>query len=259
MLYFAPPIAPNPQFPLRLHVLGARCLVLAGRQKAGSGMRRCSCAIFAGLVSSVCGVAFASDLTSERVDARAIWVVPHSVNPDKCEGNDSDLRHQVACVARLMNQSGASRQAVDFTRRLAAQTKNIGYLSKLRSFGPLALGTVEWPFMQNTNAHSDSGDYILNGNPEFISGTAGCADNDPSFLSSPAFQRLKHRHPNISTWEGTSFVSESALADGGASFVFSCPLGEFHAEAGRWNALIALDFDASGKFLGHKLIRISGE
>ena len=218
-------------------------------------MRRYGSAIFSVFLFLAGTPALAVAL--DKVDARAIWSRPHAANTSRCEGSDNNAHRQLACVAGEMASRGASAEAVAFTRRLAALTGQVGYLSKLRSYGQLALATVEWPFMENTNAHSDSDDYIVNGTPRIVAGSTGCADNDSSLIGSAAYRRLRRVHPDVTTWEGTEFVGESALPGGGERFVFSCPLGGYHAEAGRWNAIFALDFDVAGTFVGHKLLRIS--
>jgi hypothetical protein len=224
------------------------------RQALVAALAALGCAIL-----SPAPVSAATAFGGDRTDKRAIWYKPTGAEANRCEGNDNDTQRQLGCVIGIMQSSGASPQAIVFTRRLAAQTGNIGYLSKLTNYGPLALGTVEWPFMENTNAHSDSDFYILNGRPALVAGSTGCADNDPSLASNPSFQRLKRQHPNIMTWEGTVFVSERPLPDGGERFVFSCPLGEYHAAAGEWKAIFALDFDVGENFIGHRLLRISAD
>jgi hypothetical protein len=215
-------------------------------------------AFLAALVASVSLMATARMQRSiDGIDARAIWHEPAKVDATRCEGNDNDTRRQLACVVGIMKQSGAAEEAIAFTRRLAAQAREVGYISKLKEFGSVSLATVEWPFRRNTNAHSDIDFYILNGSPSLVGGSSGCADNDRSLVDSPDFKRLKRQHPDITTWEGTEFVGESILRGDGERFVFSCPLGESHADAGHWNAYFALDFNARGRLLGHTLLRIS--
>lgn len=192
-----------------------------------------------------------------RIDFRAVWTEPHGVDASRCDSPDASPPRQLACVLDMMRQGHATAEALAFTRWYAATANDIGYVSKLRDYGSTALATVELPLRRRTNAHTDSAFEILNGTPNPVHGDTGCADDDASLLASTDFQRLKQRHPNLSTWEGTDFVTEAALPGGAQRFVFSCPLGEYHAAAGQWLAFFALDFDAKGRFLGHRLLKIS--
>jgi hypothetical protein len=193
-----------------------------------------------------------------RVGARALWHEPAGAGTTNCEGRDNDVRRQLHCVIVIMKQSGATGRAVEFTRRFSAKLGEICFLSNLQSFGPVALATVAVPFRRNTNAHTDSEFAIVNGDPGFIR----VDDNEAvrSVLAgSPAFLQLKSKHPNIDIWEGTVFEGTHGLPGGGHQFVFSYPLGEYHAEAGRWNASVAFDFAPGGAFAGRKVLTITGQ
>ncbi|HLY05704.1 MAG TPA: hypothetical protein VKR31_08155 [Rhizomicrobium sp.] len=192
-----------------------------------------------------------------RIDSRAIWIEPHGVDTGQCDSTDDALQRQLTCVLGKMQQAHASPEALAFTRWYAATSQDIGYVSKIRNYGPVSLATVELPLRRRTNAHTDSAFELVNGTPNPVHGDTGCSENDASLLASRDFQRLKEGRPNLTTWEGTDFVSAAMLPGGVQRFVFSCPLGEYHAAAGQWLAWFALDFDAGGHFLGHRLLKIS--
>lgn len=192
-----------------------------------------------------------------KIDSRAVWAEPRGVDTSRCDNADNVLQRQLDCVLNVMRQAHAAPEAMAFTRWYAATVNDIGYVSRLRDYGAVSLATVELPLRRNTNAHTDSAFEILNGTPNPVPGDTGCADDDAQLMASSDFQRLKKQHPGISTWEGTGFVKATALPGGVQQFVFSCPLGEYHAAAGSWFAFFALDFEARGKFLGHRLLNIS--
>lgn len=192
-----------------------------------------------------------------KIDSRAIWTEPRGVDTSRCDGSDNSPGRQLACVLDMMRQAHAAPEALAFTRWYAATVKDIGYVSKLREYGSISLATVELPLRRKTNAHTDSAFEIVNGAPNPVHGNTGCSDSDAALEASRVFQRLKQQNPNLATWEGTGFVKETGLPGGAQRFVFSCPLGEYHAAAGEWLAFFGLDFDAKGRFLGHRLLKIS--
>lgn len=192
-----------------------------------------------------------------RIDSHAVWTEPRGVDTSRCDNPDSVLQRQLACVLDKMRQAHASPEALAFTRWYATISRDIGYVSKLEVYGRVSLATVELPLRRSTNAHTDSAFEIVNGTPNPVHGDTGCSDTDAQLLASRVFQRLKKNHPELSTWEGTEFANATMLPGGVQRFVFSCPLGEYHAAAGQWLAFFALDFGERGKFLGHRLLKIS--
>lgn len=192
-----------------------------------------------------------------KIDERAVWSEPKGVDTSRCDNPDNVFSRQLACMLAMMRQARASPEALAFARWYASTRKDIGYVSRLKPYGPVSLATVELPLRRNTNAHSDSAFEILNGIPNPVHGNTGCTDSDAVLRTAKDFQQLQRGHPDITTWEGTEFVSATALPGGVQRFVFSCPLGEYHAAAGQWFAFFALDFDARGKFLGHRLVKIA--
>lgn len=192
-----------------------------------------------------------------KIDARAIWTEPRGGDTSRCDSAGDALPRQLACILQMMRRARAASEAIAFTRWYAATSRDVGYLSKLRAYGPVSLATVELPLRRDTNAHTDRTFEIVNGIPNPVRGDVGCSDTDPSLHASRDFRRLKQHHPDLTTWEGTDFVNATMLPGGVQRFVFSCPLGEYHAAAGQWLAFFTLDFDAGGKFLGHRLLKIS--
>jgi hypothetical protein len=216
--------------------------------------------IHAVVVATIAATWAAGDASAQlpyRVGARAIWREPAGAGTANCEGRDNDVRRQLHCVIVIMKQSGATERAVEFTQRFFAQLGEVCFLSNLQPFGPVALATIALPFRRNTNAHIDSEFAVVNGDPGFVR----VDDNEAvrsALAGSPAFLQLKRKHPNIDIWEGTVFTGAHGLSAGGYRLVFSYPLGEYHAEAGRWNASVAFDFAPGGSFAGRKVLVITG-
>ena len=193
----------------------------------------------------------------DRPGARAIWREPSGAGAQNCEGRTNDTGRQLACVIGIMKASDATAETVEYARRFSAQFGEICYLSNLQSFGPVSLATLALPFRRNTNAHTDNEYAIVNGDPPFIRVDDNGAVRS-ALAENPAWSQLKRKHPNIDIWEGTIFVGAHGLPGGFYRLVFSYPLGEYHAEAGRWNASVAFDFTPGGRFVARKLIEISG-
>lgn len=191
------------------------------------------------------------------LNMRAMWHEPAGAGTPNCEGRDDNVQRQLGCVVKLMKASGATPRAIGFARRCQVLFGEICFISNLQPFGPLALATIALPFRRNTNAHTDSEYAIANGAPDFIR----VDDRDAlqtALASNPAWLRLIRKHSNIDVWEGTAFSGAHAMPDGGWRFLFSYPLGTYHAEAGRWNASVAFDFAPGGRFAGRKLLAITG-
>lgn len=191
------------------------------------------------------------------LDVRAAWHEPAGAGTVNCEGQDNNVQRQLGCVVKIMKATGATPGAIGFARRCPALFGEICFISNLHSFGPLALVTVALPFRRNTNAHADSEFAIANGLPSFIRIDDRNALQS-AFANNPAWLRLARKHPNMDIWEGTTFTGEHAMPGGAWRFVFSYPLGTYHAEAGRWNAAVAFTFAPDGTFAGRELLAITG-
>ena len=191
------------------------------------------------------------------LDMRAVWHEPPGAGTAKCEGQDSNVQRQLGCVVKIMKATGATPRAIGFARHCPAVFDEICFISNLQPFAALAVATIALPFRRNTNAHTDSEFAIANGAPSFVR----VDDRDalqPALAGNPAWLRLTRKHPNIDIWEGTTFTGAHSMPGGGWRFVFSYPLGTYHAEAGRWNAAIAFDFAPNGTFSGRRLLAITG-
>jgi hypothetical protein len=221
-----------------------------------------SARIFLSVLLCVAGVAprvAAQPSVFGPIGADAVWSEPTNVDVAKCYSGDIDTQRPVRCLLDMMRNAYASPEAMEFTQQFAAMPGgDVGYISTLRNYGRESIATVELPLMRDTNAHSDSTDIIVNGQPDIVI-TDDVSERTPALAQSAVWLHLKSRHPNINVWEGSSFKKSAPRTGHGERFIFAYPLGESHAEAGRWNALIAYDFDPQGNYLGRKLVGISGQ
>ena len=165
-----------------------------------------------------------------------------------------------ACFLAEMKASGASPEAVAFSRQLNENTKGlIGFLRDFREVGKVDVGYVEYLFRANENLAY----YFVNGIPALID-----VDNT-SILETNMLERniryaaMKERYPKISIWPGdrstTMYPLVRELSKGGTRFVVSYWLQNgCHACERIGSVQFAFDFDSSGKFLGTQFQSVEG-
>jgi len=166
-----------------------------------------------------------------------------------CAGAD-----QTACVEQIMHQAGASEAAIDFY----GETES--FLSRFQPLGPMALGSVLFPFRAGGNNQY----VMLDGDPAFVypeqelerGGDALGIQQDSAYpalaTAFPPPPDFAGPVPNLLAFPADDlFESVSNPFDGGQRFIFqfnvvnvceACATGYF--------ARIAFDFDASGVYLG---------
>jgi hypothetical protein len=210
-------------------------------------VRLASAALGLFVVAAVAGAAIAQTVT-----AAAVW------HPDpeflqrfhkRCDGRAGTGFD--ACFAAAMAKAGASPAALDFTRHLDDEA----YLQALaETGGPIAVAHVFYPFRANEN----DAWLLVNGTPPLID-----VDNRrylalPAMRSSAGYLAIYHRYRNVTFWPGDRGVSSPQVAQGGREFIIGYLLRDLcHACATIGHVRFAFEFDASGKFLGTRLVSVT--
>ncbi|MGI8958342.1 MAG: hypothetical protein ACR2IV_00995 [Bryobacteraceae bacterium] len=156
------------------------------------------------------------------------------------------------CFLAEMRASGASPEAMTFSRQLNEGTKGlVGFLHDFREAGRVDVAYVEYVFRANENLAC----YLVNGTPPLID------VDDTKILETNSLERnsryatIKARYPKISIWPGdwntTMYPIARALSTGGERFIVSYWLQNgCHACERIGSVQFAFDFDKDGKFLG---------
>ena len=180
-------------------------------------------------------LASAASGSSPKIGPETVWVQPADI-----------IKHQKEVDKDLygyMKRNGASPQAIDFARRMEGEI-----LTKFRKMGKVNLAYMELPIRYA----SYGGSFLLvNGNPPMI--TVGEAMEHINLRADPALVR---KYPKVDFFgSGIDFTKMELLPPGGQRFIFAfalkdgCNACEVVGEAN-----VAYDFDASGKFIGTKLL-----
>lgn len=157
------------------------------------------------------------------------------------------------CFIKGMGKSGASPQAVAFTRR-----NDGAYLRDFRHVGPVNIAYVTNPFRANEN---DSV-FLVNGKPATIDVDNQQLLNQTDLTKNSTYASLAKKYPQISLWpgdrSGTDTPTVKDLPGGGRRFAVSYRLQNFcHACEVVGSAQFGFDFDQTGKFLGTKLLQVT--
>ena len=149
------------------------------------------------------------------------------------------------CIVSVMQASGASPQAIEFTELLEWDA----YMSSFEEYGIVDLAGISYPVRANDNFQ-----YVLvNGKPQIVHVEDVWSIDIRQDSNYPA---LAQQYPNLTVWGGdNSFVSMEQLPEGGQRFIFSYALVDYcHACQTGHSAVIAFDFDNTGQFLGTTLL-----
>jgi predicted secreted protein len=152
-----------------------------------------------------------------------------------------------ACFVTGMQKSGASPQAVAFTKFIGS----MGYLEEYRKMGPVNIAFVVYPFRANEN----QGFLLINGAPPVID------VDDLSLLSAedlrkdPRYPRLKKQYPAVALWQGDRSGREYPMLerkpDGAQRFTVRYRLlNGCHACELAGHVRYAFDFNRTGQFSG---------
>jgi hypothetical protein len=166
---------------------------------------------------------------------------------DACRQGNAKLVDD--CLVGAMRRSGASAGAVAFTQKLIA-SDNPGYVSGWKQAGPVGIATITYPFRANTNEGAvlvpvagdpiDADAYQLSAADKARADyKAAMADHPDAFLVPP----------------GT--ISTEPSADGGLRVLVTTPTAVCHACQPGASIIVGYDFDASGHFLGSKVVAVA--
>ncbi len=151
------------------------------------------------------------------------------------------------CVVSVMQSSGASPQAIEFTRLLNGEA----FMESFEEFGAVDLAMIVYPIRANDNFQ-----YVLiNGTPRIVHAEDVWEMDISRDANYPALVR---KYPNLLLWGGDNrFERTEQLLNGGQRFVFRYSLvNGCHACETDSYALVAFDFDSTGRFLGMKLLSL---
>jgi hypothetical protein len=193
----------------------------------------------------------AGSAVGQTVTAAAVWRPEAGFMQrfhQRCDGRSGAAFD--ACFAAAMAKAGASRAALDFTRRL----DNEAYLEGLdETGGPVAVAHVVYPFRANEN----DAWFLVNGTPALID-----VDNRRNLAlaamrSSVAYGAIYRHYRNVTFWPGDRGASAPTVSQNGREFVVGYLLRDLcHACATVGRVRFAFDFDAGGKFLGTRLVSV---
>jgi len=180
-------------------------------------------------------LALAGTGSTPEIGPETVWVQP----PDIVKYHD-EVRKD---LYGYMKRNGASPQAIDFAR-----LKEGEILTKFQKMGKVDLAYMELPIRYA----SYGGSFLLvNGNPSII--TVGEA---MQHINLRADQALVRKYPKVDFFGGgIDFTKMELLANGGQRFIFAFELKNgCNACEIVGAAIVAYDFDASGRFLGTNLL-----
>jgi hypothetical protein len=192
-----------------------------------------------------------SIITSSGFGPETVWNIDGNISQyQNCiysSGKSGSYSNSIDCVIALMKSSGASMQAIEFTRNL----QGIAFMSSFKEYGIVDLAEITYPPRANNNV-----EYILvNGNPQIVYVEDGYKVDVTLDSNYPALQQ---KYPNIQIEGGeNSFINMESPSQGGQQFIFSFALVDgCHACQTDKSAYIAFDFNSTGQFESMKLMYI---
>ena len=188
------------------------------------------------------GTGLAGDAAT--IGAKAVWTLPEAAWSACLRRGDNPT----GCLERVMQETGASSEALAVTRLLEGEA----YMRSFEKMGRVDAAVMVFPLRANTNEVP----YCVNGKPLLVSSEID--ERDLRLDADPAYAALQKAHPDVMFWatgEGPRRVD--ALPGGGQGFVFAYPLLQgCHACAVLGHALVSLDFGPDGTYKGPRLLRL---
>ena len=202
----------------------------------------------------------ANNESDEQISASAVWDPQASdlaqIN-QACKAAQGDAYSQ--CFIDQMRNYGASAEAVTFTQTYAQQ--NRGMVAFLKDFRPVDAVDVGYAFFPSGADFSERW-LLLNGIPPVINVDDLALLPQAQMILDPAYGALHKRFPKITLFDGDRSVSETpaseTLPDAGQRFVINYPLkDQCRACPVVGQASFSFEFDAAGRLLGVKFLRVA--
>jgi predicted secreted protein len=199
-----------------------------------------------------------SDTTGEKrapsaITKETVW------SPDKQTAQavrlrcaDFGGRQLEECFAEGMRSSGASPEAVSFTRFFGDGV----YVRRFKEAGRVDVAYVFRPFRATENY----GILLVNGEPPIIDADDIALLPKEGLEQDKTYAAIKKAFPKVTIWPGdrsATYPSIESLAYGGQSFSVPYALRNFcHACEVLGTASFSFDFDKEGKFTGMRFERV---
>ncbi|MDE2143683.1 MAG: hypothetical protein KGJ84_14840 [Elusimicrobia bacterium] len=152
------------------------------------------------------------------------------------------------CLLRFMAASGASAEALEFTRVL----EDDGWMTAFTPRGRVSVAEVLRPFRANANA----GIILVNGDPPLVD--VSSPTPLAPFADDERVAAVRRADPGASIWAADPDKPDVVQRPGGGQrFLFDFPLRVCHACADLAVAQVAFDFNGDGRFLGTHLLTVS--
>jgi hypothetical protein len=206
------------------------------------------------LISSFNVAVINQQSSPQRIGPEAVWAPGMSIMQDIRQQCTSAGAPVGGCFANGMQKSGASPQAVAFTRLI----NNDGYARDFREVGTVDIAFVYFPFRANEN----QGAYLVNGTPNLIDIDDQKLLSKTELEKNPTYTSLAKQYQDITIFpgdrSGTKYLVAKSGPGGGQQFIVDYKLNNMcHACETIGTAKFAFNFDSSGKFLGTKLVSVA--
>lgn len=174
-----------------------------------------------------------------EIDVRSIWH-PLGEEDRLTRLHECSRDRRTECVTAIMQESGASPQAIDFFRLTA------WFLGEFQEMGTVDLGSIVDPWLANENVQYA----FLNGTPLVVYPVDEVGP--VSIWADPNYDALVAWFPDLFLWPGGSvFEALSTSQEGGQRFVLQFHLVDgCHACGTGYFARVAFDFGVDGTYVG---------
>jgi len=177
------------------------------------------------------------------IGPEAVWEAPQDTEFADCHfSSDAPLE----CVVSVMQASGASPQAIAFTRLLQGGA----FMLSFEEYGAVDVARVM--FLPRPN---DFFQYVLvNGAPRVVYAAEDLGSID--ITEDQNYPALAQQYPGLEIWESLNiFERAELLPQGGQRFIFRYDLVDgCHICRTGHSAFVAFDFDPTGQFVGTELL-----
>jgi hypothetical protein len=188
-----------------------------------------------------------SDTALFHIGSDMVWDAPDEAIQrirDQC----ASAVNQRACFISIMKNSGASLQAIAFTRQFK---KGVGYLKSFNRQGPVDIAKIVCPLIPNSNEAT----FLVNGKPSMIDVSELTYLSRIDIRKDKLYSTLKKKDKDIRIWPDDTIepVVQPGINDRTEVEIKfplkSCPTCQILGYA-----VVVYDFDHTGRFLGVRLI-----